>query len=174
MSRRQQDERPPVGFARFRRRAADLVQDREALRRLAGQGFERVELHAAALDSVLDELRTLIRLLDAWVRADYRQVSHSTLTLVAAAVLYFVMPTDLVPDFLLGFGFVDDIAVVGWVVRHLRGELEAFRRWEQRADAMETMVGRAVVPDRDPDGNRDGPGAPGPGPGPDRRHGREP
>jgi uncharacterized membrane protein YkvA (DUF1232 family) len=156
MSPREDDDRPPAGFARFRRRAANLVQDREALRRLAGQGFERVEVHSGALDSVLDDLRTLIRLLDAWVRADYRQVSRSTLTLVAAAVLYFVVPTDLIPDFLFGFGFVDDIAVVGWVARHIRGELEVFRRWEQRTDAMDTMVGRSMVPDQDPDAGEEG------------------
>ena len=150
MSRGGDNERPPPGFARFRRRAARLVQDREALRRLVGQGFERMEVHAGALDSALDDLRTLIRLLDAWVRADYRQVSRSTLTLVVAAVLYFVVPTDLIPDFLFGFGFVDDIAVVGWVVRHIRGELDAFRRWEQRTDPMETPAGRSMVPDRDP------------------------
>ena len=156
MSRREDDERPPVGFARFRRRAAGLVQDREELRRLVGQGFERVEAHSGALDAVLDDLRTLIRLLDAWVRADYRQVSRSTLTLVAAAVLYFVVPTDLIPDFLFGIGFVDDIAVVGWVARHIRGELEVFRRWEQRTDAMDTMVGRSMVPDQDPDAGEEG------------------
>jgi uncharacterized membrane protein YkvA (DUF1232 family) len=43
-------------------------------------------------------------------------------TLMAAAA-YFVLPTDMVPDFLVGFGFTDDAAVlataIGVVVAHI-------------------------------------------------------
>ncbi|HSG89970.1 MAG TPA: YkvA family protein [Pseudomonadales bacterium] len=142
---------PPLGFERFRRRAAEMVEDREALRKLGAQALERARVRSPALGAAVDDLLTLVRLLQAWVRADYREISKSTLVLVVAAVLYFVVPFDLIPDFLGGLGFVDDIAVVGWVMRHMRKELQDFRYWETRSDAMETIVGRSQVPHVDPD-----------------------
>jgi uncharacterized membrane protein YkvA (DUF1232 family) len=54
---------------------------------------------------------------------------------MAGAVVYFVMPADLIPDLLLGIGFVDDAAVVSAVVRTVRNELDRFRTWERRARA---------------------------------------
>ncbi|MEN0086810.1 MAG: YkvA family protein [Pseudomonadota bacterium] len=40
-----------------------------------------------------------------------------------AALAYFVLPTDLLPDFILGFGFTDDIAVLTYVFSTLRQNL---------------------------------------------------
>ena len=41
-----------------------------------------------------------------------------------AALAYFVLPTDIIPDFIAGFGFTDDAAVlataVSVVVRHIK------------------------------------------------------
>ncbi|MEM1366136.1 MAG: YkvA family protein [Pseudomonadota bacterium] len=40
-----------------------------------------------------------------------------------AALAYFVLPTDLLPDFIMGFGFTDDIAVLTYVFSSLRQNL---------------------------------------------------
>jgi uncharacterized membrane protein YkvA (DUF1232 family) len=144
------DDRPPVGFERFRRRATDLVGDRERLRALGAEALDRMEERAPRLGDAIGELRTLVRLIGAWSRAEYREVPRASLVLVAAAVLYFVVPLDVIPDFLFGVGLVDDIAVIGWVVRQVRRDLDAFRAWEARQDAMETMVGRSQVPTEKP------------------------
>lgn len=141
---------PPLGFERFRRRARDLVHDADGLRELVRDAMARAEQRSPALGSALHDLRTLIRMLGAWVRADYRELPRSSIILVIAAVLYFVVPFDLVPDFLFGIGLVDDVAVIGWVVRQIRRDLDAFRRWEVQLDAMETMIGRSRTSAGDP------------------------
>jgi uncharacterized membrane protein YkvA (DUF1232 family) len=40
---------------------------------------------------------------------------------LVAALAYFVMPFDVVPDFLVGIGYVDDAAVIMATLRALRG-----------------------------------------------------
>ena len=42
----------------------------------------------------------------------------------------FLSPIDAIPDWLPGLGFVDDLAVLGWVMRKWSAELEAFRAWK--------------------------------------------
>jgi uncharacterized membrane protein YkvA (DUF1232 family) len=56
---------------------------------------------------------------------------------VAAAVAYFVVPFDAVPDFLFGWGLVDDAAVISYVAAQIAGELAAFARWQQAQEAQE-------------------------------------
>lgn len=140
-----EQSKPPFGFERFRRRAAKLVEDRTQLRELGERAIDRIDLRGARLGEVVEDLNTFIRLMNAWVRAEYRQVPRATLIVAVAAVLYFVVPTDLIPDFIIGLGFIDDVAVIAWVARELKRDLADFRHWEQRQDAMETFIGRSPL-----------------------------
>lgn len=83
------------------------------------------------LGEAKQQLATLLRLLKAWLSGRYRRVSTSTLVAAVAAVLYFVLPLDLIPDFILGLGLVDDIAVIAWVLNQFRSELQQFCQWER-------------------------------------------
>jgi uncharacterized membrane protein YkvA (DUF1232 family) len=44
--------------------------------------------------------------------------------IILAALAYFVLPLDIVPDFIAGFGFTDDIAVLGAAITAIRGSLK--------------------------------------------------
>ena len=61
---------------------------------------------------------------------------------IVAWLIYFVMPVDAIPDFILALGLVDDAALLGWVLSSVRTDLERFVEWENGAaeDAAETLV----------------------------------
>jgi len=40
---------------------------------------------------------------------------------LAAAIAYFVMPLDLIPDFIVGIGFTDDAAAIALAIKTLSG-----------------------------------------------------
>ena len=44
------------------------------------------------------------------------QISRKDKTLILGALGYFLLPLDLIPDFLPAFGFTDDIAALGYAV----------------------------------------------------------
>ena len=50
---------------------------------------------------------------------------------MAAGLAYVVSPVDVVPDF-VPLGFLDDVIVLGLLLRSVRSEVDTFRRWEQR------------------------------------------
>ena len=83
----------------------------------------------AALKEDLQLLRALSL---AWFKGEYRQISSQALLMVVAALLYFITPFDAIPDWLVGIGFVDDLAVLAWVMRTWHGELEAFKAWRHK------------------------------------------
>lgn len=41
-----------------------------------------------------------------------------------AALAYFVLPFDSIPDFIIGFGFTDDMAVLAAVIASIRGNIK--------------------------------------------------
>jgi uncharacterized membrane protein YkvA (DUF1232 family) len=44
--------------------------------------------------------------------------------ILLAALAYFVLPLDSIPDFIIGFGFTDDMAVLGAVIASIRGNIK--------------------------------------------------
>ncbi|HCA00251.1 MAG TPA: hypothetical protein DEO97_17460, partial [Pseudomonas sp.] len=66
---------------------------------------------------------------------EYRAISPNALVAVVAGLLYFLSPLDAIPDWIPGLGFVDDLAVLGWVMRKWSAELDAFRAWKQTQTA---------------------------------------
>jgi uncharacterized membrane protein YkvA (DUF1232 family) len=72
----------------------------------------------------------MLRLVRAYERGDYKQVSNDDLTWIAAALNYLVDPFDLIPDKTPFLGFVDDAIVVGFVVEKTRQTLDDFMIWE--------------------------------------------
>ena len=76
-----------------------------------------------------DQLKLLQALCLAWWRGEYRRIDSRALLAVVAALLYFVTPLDAIPDWLLGVGLVDDLAVLAWVMRTWQEELATFEQW---------------------------------------------
>jgi len=67
-------------------------------------------------------------LIKAYVQGTYTKLPVITLVKITAALLYFIMPFDFIPDFLPLVGFADDLAIVVWVGKAVKEELDAFEK----------------------------------------------
>jgi uncharacterized membrane protein YkvA (DUF1232 family) len=123
-------------FALAKQRIRRLLEDPEALVRLAKKVEDKTsESAAGALAGVSDELKALARLVRAYATGDYRQVSGESMAVVVGAVLYVVSPIDIIPDFLVGAGFLDDAGVLAFAYRKVHKEVEEFLEWERARDS---------------------------------------
>ncbi len=118
-------------FARAVRKAKLTVVGPGGLRSL----FEEAARKAASLPrQQLKEnwlyLQTMLRLVGAYERGQYKQVSNDDLTWILAALNYLVDPFDLIPDMTPLLGFVDDATVIGFVADTTRQTLDEFMIWE--------------------------------------------
>ena len=43
--------------------------------------------------------------------------------------MYIVMPLDILPDVILGLGFIDDAAVLGLIWTLIKKELSQYEKW---------------------------------------------
>ena len=112
----------------------------EAKLRVVGSGglrslFEKAAKKAASVPKHRFKanwpyLQTMLRLIRAHERGEYKSVSNDDLTLIVAALNYLVDPFDLIPDTTPLLGFVDDVTVVGFVVDKTQQALDDFMIWE--------------------------------------------
>ncbi len=121
-----------VLFARLKEKATAYLRDPDKLRDLVQKAKGKAEAAGASgpLKDMWQSLLSLLRLLRAYASGQYRNVPAKSLVLIVAGILYFVMPIDVIPDFVVGLGFLDDAAVLAWVVSSVRTVVTDFEKWE--------------------------------------------
>jgi uncharacterized membrane protein YkvA (DUF1232 family) len=72
----------------------------------------------------------VLELLDDYRDGTYREIRWRSLAVAAAALLYSVSPSDVVPDFLPVLGQLDDAFVLGLGMHMIRGDLQAYVRFK--------------------------------------------
>ncbi len=137
---------PPRRFEEFRRRAEAMVDSPGRLQRLLRQVAGKISAAGGGrFVEMRDQLALGLALVKAWMSGEYREVSKSTIVALVAALLYFVVPFDVIPDFLFGWGYLDDAAVLGYVFMQLRSEIEAFRRFREGHEDVDAASTSVVV-----------------------------
>lgn len=80
------------------------------------------------LSSVRKELELLCSYVWDIVKGDYSDYDGFKLTLIIAALIYVVSPIDIIPDIIPVVGLVDDVAVIGWLIREVKSELDKYEQ----------------------------------------------
>ena len=70
------------------------------------------------------------RMIKAHISGTYKMKSMRVFIMLLAAIIYFINPIDLIPDFVFGIGLADDLAVLTWVYKVAYDEVTLFRNWE--------------------------------------------
>jgi uncharacterized membrane protein YkvA (DUF1232 family) len=117
---------------RYRTKAEQYKDDPEKTDKLLKDAQEKAKRQRGPLSGRFDDIMTLIRLVRAYFKEDYREVPWETIALAIGALIYFLSPADLIPDFIPVVGYVDDAAVIGFVVASIYNDLNDFRDWEQQ------------------------------------------
>lgn len=118
-------------FSRAERRARTALKDTDEAAKLDKEATKKAKLHQVDLGDTFEDLQTLLRLTRAYAKGDYRELPMRTMVAAVAAVVYFVSPLDAIPDALPGVGFIDDAAVLLFVVKTISKDLDDYRAWEQ-------------------------------------------
>ena len=93
---------------KFIRIAQDLMDNPQGLKFKLEKAADKIS-KKNVVDSIgvyVEDLKTLIRMAKLWASRKYNGVEKQTILYTIVAVVYFVTPTDFVPDFILGLGFV--------------------------------------------------------------------
>jgi uncharacterized membrane protein YkvA (DUF1232 family) len=118
----------------FRRAAIDAeayAREPERLRQLVTDAIGKISIiPRGPFADTWGYLMAMIRLLRDYHRAEYRDISEANLQIIIAAILYFVSPFDVIPDWVPVLGHIDDAFVVSLALKSVRLDLDTFMAWE--------------------------------------------
>ncbi len=72
-------------------------------------------------------------------------VSTVKKSLIAGALLYFIMPFDIVPDFIPLVGWLDDLGVIAMVIKYISNEVEKYSLQQEHPNENVTVEDAHVV-----------------------------
>ena len=73
----------------------------------------------------------MISLVKNYVQGKYTTVPYGTILAVLSALIYFLAPIDIVPDFIPLAGYIDDMAVLGLCMNMVSIDIETYEKWRQ-------------------------------------------
>lgn len=114
-------------------KAEDYLKDPEKSKHLLDEAMKKAknkEKISGPLADLWENLKTVFRLLQAYFSKEYTTIPWGTIVLLVGAVIYFVSPLDLMPDWIPLAGFIDDAAVLVFVLRQINADLQHFLEWE--------------------------------------------
>ena len=118
-------------FAQAVRSAKAYVDDPLRLRGLFQDAAKvAMSLPTDSFGDTWPYFQTMLRLIRAYYRGEYHEVTESALVILIAAVIYVVSPLDVIPDAIPAIGFLDDATVVALATQRIRQELDDFMLWE--------------------------------------------
>ncbi|MDU5083415.1 YkvA family protein [Tissierella carlieri] len=117
---------------RLEGKANTIYFDRDRLKNLLNSTKKKVEGNKTLME-VWEDIKLFLDLLKDWMRGDYREISKGSIIMIIISLLYLVNPLDLIPDFLVA-GFIDDLAVIAYVIKKISDELNVYKKWKVAND----------------------------------------
>lgn len=116
---------------RHSKKAGKLLDDPDALERFL-QKLEKKLADIPTAGNELSKIPVLVSLLRSYIKKEYTEVPRATLIAIVAALIYVMLPIDLIPDFIPIIGIVDDAAVVAACWMMTSNDVNRYRRWRQQ------------------------------------------
>jgi len=124
-----------LGYKKFESSAKKYAESPQKITKLLKKTRKKANNNKVSLATVWNDFQLLIELVKSWSKGQYRSISKKSIVFIIAAILYFISPIDVIPDFLIGFGIIDDAAVISFAIKQLSGEIEKYRIWKQNISA---------------------------------------
>jgi uncharacterized membrane protein YkvA (DUF1232 family) len=82
------------------------------------------------IENFFYDLKLMILLMKDWISGRYKDIPYNSIIIIFGAVLYFLSPVDLISDFFIGTGFLDDAFLIGLVLKQIRKDLFKYKLWK--------------------------------------------
>jgi len=121
-------------FGKAQEKAKSALKDESRIRSILRSVGNKLKSGNLEVSKLGEKVRLLVRMVKAYVSGHYRVVPWKSIIIIVAVLIYFLMPLDLIADFIPVTGYVDDFTLVLWAYNHLKDDINTFEWWEQNGE----------------------------------------
>jgi uncharacterized membrane protein YkvA (DUF1232 family) len=81
---------------------------------------------------LFQDLKLLLPLIADYWKGKYRNISAKSIIIFLIALVYIISPIDLIPDYIIGLGQIDDAVILGLALYFLEKDLRKYKEWKDR------------------------------------------
>lgn len=120
-------------FKRAKEKASSIAGDKEKVEELLSASKEKlnqISFENSKISRLGNNVRTMIRMVQAYANGSYRELPWKSVLAFVAGLVYFMMPVDLIPDFIPFTGLLDDFTIIMFISGAFQQDIQAFLDWE--------------------------------------------
>ena len=94
--------------------------------------LQRIEKKLKKIPKVGDTLAMvpiMVSLIRSYIRKEYNKAPIGSIIAIVSALIYLATPVDLIPDFIVGLGIVDDAAILGMCYSLVCDDIKEYEEW---------------------------------------------
>ncbi len=93
--------------------------------------WQKIEKASPALKHILEDLKDLYGLFVDSIKGRYK-LHPALISIIGGGLLYFIIPLDLIPDYIPIVGLLDDFAVLSAIINSMQEELLEYRKFKSK------------------------------------------
>ncbi len=96
--------------------------------------MKKLEKKLKEVPNLGDQLAYLPRMgmmINSYIKKEYLDVSTGSIIAAIGAIIYFVSPIDIIPDFIPVVGLLDDVAIVGLALNASKADIDKYMEWRK-------------------------------------------
>lgn len=126
-------------YEEHKKKAKEVVKKPDLLEKVLREAEEMLK-DTPVVGEQLSRLPVVISMVKSYITKEYVEVPVGTIIAVIAALLYLVIPTDLINDKIKGIGQIDDIIVITFCLSKIEKDIVKYIKWRDEKEKKTTEV----------------------------------
>lgn len=108
--------------------AKSTINDEDKFERLV----QRLEIKLKLVPGIgkyLSDIACMVSLVRSYIKKEYTDIPIGTIISIVSTLIYILSPVDLIPDCIPVVGYLDDLALLSWVLKLIHSDVEEYKKW---------------------------------------------
>lgn len=108
--------------------AKSTINDEDKFERLVQRLENKLKL-IPYIGEYVSDIACMVSLVRSYIKKEYTDIPIGTIISIVSTLIYIISPIDLIPDTIPVVGYIDDIMLLGWVLKSIHSDIEEYKKW---------------------------------------------